>query len=261
MRFKLILERTSKRNFLSFNYQYELSSWIYKIISAADEQFSEFLHSVAYTSGHKRFKLFTFSNLDLRPFQIHKEHRRIEMQGREAILEISFLVDKAAENFIKGLFLHQQCSLGDKISSVDFIVSRIEAVAPPIFKETMSYASKSPLCISTKGDNHAQYLHPAHEKYGQLIMANLLEKFRVMPLAVTGNEEAVLHPDTDYAFKLLSEPKSRLITIKAFTAQQTQVRGYEFKFQLTAPAAFQEIGYYGGFGEKGSLGFGCVREM
>lgn len=259
MRFTLTLTRTSKRNFLPFNYQYELSSWIYKIISVADEGFSRFLHGEAYVSGNKHFKLFTFSNLDIRPFKIHKEHKRIEMLGQEAVLEISFLIDQAAESFIKGLFLNQHCALGDRISCIDFTVSRIEASAPPFFTDTMTYSTRSPVCLSTKGEKHAQYMHPADENYGKFLVNNLLEKFKVMPMVLSGKDEPHLESSASFKFKLRSEPKSRLITLKAFTEQQTQVRGYDFKFELTIPVALHEVGYYGGFGEKGSLGFGCAR--
>jgi CRISPR-associated endoribonuclease Cas6 len=34
-------------------------------------------------------------------------------------------------------------------------------------------------------------------------------------------------------------------------------KGFEFDFSLTAPVELMRIGYYGGVGEKNSLGFGC----
>lgn len=258
MRFQLILSRTGKGNFLPFSYQYELSAWIYKIIEGADQEFSRFLHEEAFVSGARRFKLFTFSNLDLRPFKIHKDHGRIEMQGHEAVLQISFLIDKAAEHFIKGLFLNQHLGLGDRISRVDFTVNRIEACPPPVFRETMRYRTLSPVCLSRQGEKHAQYLRPDDPEYAAFFVSNLLEKFKALSLA--GYDPEGLQQYADFSFRLLTEPRSRLITIKAFTEQQTQVRGYDYAFELTAPTALQEIGYYAGFGEKGSTGFGCVEE-
>ncbi|MCB0538258.1 MAG: CRISPR-associated endoribonuclease Cas6, partial [Bacteroidetes bacterium] len=32
-----------------------------------------------------------------------------------------------------------------------------------------------------------------------------------------------------------------------------------FHFELTAPVELHEIGYEAGFGEKNSMGFGCVK--
>ncbi len=101
-------------------------------------------------------------------------------------------------------------------------------------------------------------MHPEDKKFGQLLINNLLEILKVSPMTLAGNNEPILGTMPSFNFKLLSDPKSRLITMKAFTDQQTQVRGYDFKFELAAPVILHEIGYYGGFGEKGSLGFGCV---
>lgn len=257
MRFSLVLERTGKRNFLPFNYQYELSSWIYRVISMADTNFSNFLHGNAFQSGMKSFKLFTFSNLDLRPFRIHKQHGRIEIMGKHVVLQISFMVDKAAENFIKGLFLNQQFSIGDKISSVDFCVSHIESEATPVFSERMIYRTLSPMCVSVHGERHAQYLCPSDKDYEKLLFANLIAKLRSLPV-IHGNRSLLEMPEEQHRFTLLSEPKSRLISIKSFTRDETRIRGYEFKFRLCASPLLQEIGYYSGFGEKNSTGFGCV---
>ena len=61
----------------------------------------------------------------------------------------------------------------------------------------------------------------------------------------------------DFDFKLLSAPKQKLVTIKPYTDNETKVRGFVYSFRLKAPVALQELGYYAGFGEKNSMGFGC----
>ena len=60
-----------------------------------------------------------------------------------------------------------------------------------------------------------------------------------------------------YNMDILSKPKSRLITIKANTPHESKLRGYLFDFKIKAPAEVIKLGYYAGFGEKNSLGFGC----
>jgi CRISPR-associated endoribonuclease Cas6 len=61
-------------------------------------------------------------------------------------------------------------------------------------------------------------------------------------------------------FRLLSVPKSRLITIRAGKPQETRVRGYMFEFELVAPPGLHRTGFMAGFGEKSSMGFGCVAQ-
>lgn len=58
---------------------------------------------------------------------------------------------------------------------------------------------------------------------------------------------------------LSSTPKSRLIKLKAYTPEETRVRGWLYEFELEAPVEIQELGFYARFGEKNSMGFGCVK--
>lgn len=53
-------------NLLPVNYQYPLSSWIYKVIGTADLNYSTFLHEKGFAFDNRRFKMFTFSQLDVR---------------------------------------------------------------------------------------------------------------------------------------------------------------------------------------------------
>jgi CRISPR-associated endoribonuclease Cas6 len=48
--------QTIHGNAIPINYQYELSSWIYKVIERADAQYSDFLHNKGFekTAGVSR---------------------------------------------------------------------------------------------------------------------------------------------------------------------------------------------------------------
>ena len=62
MKFKLVL-RQKRGNKIPFNYQYPLSSAIYKFIKQADQEYAEQLHQKGFGKG---FKLFTFSDLNFK---------------------------------------------------------------------------------------------------------------------------------------------------------------------------------------------------
>ncbi|KEO71993.1 hypothetical protein, partial [Anditalea andensis] len=150
MRFKIKLTRTSRTKFLPLNYQYELSAVIYRIIDSANAAFAAFLHDEGYSAFGRQFRLFTFSRLDFAGNKIHRDRGVIEHYGQEASFEISFLIDRAAEEFIRGLFMAQAFRIGDQISSIDYLVSSIETVRPPVFQQTMHYRCLSPLFIRQK---------------------------------------------------------------------------------------------------------------
>lgn len=261
MRFRIRLARTSRDRFLPINYQYELSSAIYKVIDRADSEFSQFLHAQGYLAYGKQFRLFTFSRLSFTDYKIIKEASRIEHFGEEASFEISFLIDRAAEEFIKGLFLAQQITLGDKISRIVYLVTSIETVAPPVFRQTMTYRCLSPIFIRRKRDTGGEdYLHPADPYYAEILLDNLHAKSRAF--AEAGDIPGLLKETSP---SILLTPSGKIykngVRIKQLTQKESMLIGYMYAFELTAPVELQEIGYYAGFGHLGSQGFGCVGEI
>ena len=112
MRFIIHLDRLTNEKFLPINYQYELSSVIYKIIQTADHDFAQFLHGKGYVADKKPFRLFTFSHLELDKVKVIPEAGRLEHLGTKASFQFSCLIDKTAEEFIKGIFMDQEFYFG-----------------------------------------------------------------------------------------------------------------------------------------------------
>lgn len=246
---------------LPINYQYELSAWIYNILLATDSRYANQLHNTGIPFFSKQFKLFTFSPLYFKPFKIYREEKRIEMLSDEASMIISFHVDQSAEHFIKGLFRQQELVLGDKISNVALQVSNIQACRRPVFTSTVRYRTYAPIVIAQNrkaAQKPALYLSPEHPAYAQIFSDNLIRKLAALQ---TAHPEPLDRQQDVIRLQLCSQPASKLISIKSHTAHPVKVKGFHFEFELTAPDVIHEIGYYGGFGEKNSLGFGCVKHI
>jgi CRISPR-associated endoribonuclease Cas6 len=262
MRFRLIFaaDRQIKEDrILPINYQYELSSWIYRTIHASDSDFAQWLHNTGYVKENRKFKLFTFSSLKPEKYKVLGDRLLIESENAE--LTISFYLPKTVEHFITGLFRNQSFRLGDNLSSVGFTVKQIEKLPEVEFSGTMSFRTISPIVISKNTEpekKYAQYLSPGDTGYGDLLANNLVNKY--VALAEKGhininNGSAIA--DVPVNLLLVGKPRQKLIKIKAGNAGETFLKGYLFSFQLSAPVELMRIGYYGGFGEKNSLGFGC----
>ncbi|MCC5919969.1 MAG: CRISPR-associated endoribonuclease Cas6 [Cyclobacteriaceae bacterium] len=259
MRFEIHLRKMGRSSILPINYQYELSSAIYKIISQANEEFAAFLHQKGWQIEWKKFKHFCFSHLQFERFKIHKEAGRIEDQGELTSFKINFVIDQAAEEFIKGLFMNQRLSIGDKYSQVDYEVASISACEPPIFQETMYYKTLSPLLVIRKrwdSDRGEDYLRPDEDGYAAILINTLQSKLG--SIAVAGMDQNKVADLIDTKFSALGPIRKKGVTIKQHTAAQSKKIGYEFQFELTAPVELHEIGYYSGFGNECSQGFGCV---
>lgn len=259
MRFLLTL--TVKRgSILPLNYQYPISSWIYKCINRADSDFALFLHEQGYRGAKsgKPFKFFTFSKLDIPKREIYED--RLIVQSSEVFLILSFLVEQAAEKFVAGVFQHQHAGIGDKKSQVDFEVTHIEARPVPVSSE-MVIRTTSPIVVSKPmmelgKKMKAKFLSPKEEEYKDYFLQNLIRKYESYA-HFTGNSISADHAEAmDWSLEK-GRVKSNLETIKAGTPAETKVRGYDYSFRLVAPVPIMRIGLLAGFGEKNSLGFGC----
>ncbi len=257
MRFKITINLVGSA-VIPMNYQYELSSWIYSLIYKSDSDFGNWLHETGYTNGgSKKFRLFTFSNLHIPKFEHHND--RMKIISKEISVQLSFFPVEIPTIFITGLFQNQTFSIGDKFSRATFTVKTIEKLREPDFSGEMNFKCISPILVTdSTGGRYVRYISPENENYAELLKNNLKNKI----------EAYEAHHDTklniaeafNFDFKLQSKARSRLVTVKAHTPQQTKLRGYIFNFSINAPAEILRIGYYAGFGEKNAMGFGCVSE-
>lgn len=266
MRFNLSLIRNSPSSVITLNYQYPLSAAIYKIIQKADAGFSYFLHEKGYGEGHKSFKLFTFSDIDT-PFKIMGD--RMQMISDSAHFTICFYMPQAAENFIKGLFMHQQLEIADKKSKATFVVQQIESLSSAITTGNETFTNHtpsvmvqplSPIVTGRKNDKgYYDYRSPLDADYTDCLLHNWIEKYKSIN-HVDEKDLQQIKEQTKIKLQLFSQPpKQRLITIKQGTAEETRVRGYtKFRLQLMASNEMLQLALGAGLGLYNSQGMGCV---
>lgn len=252
MRFKLTFTLTNlKERILPLNYQYELSSWIYHILNSGSPEFATWLHDHGYTDDRKQFRMFTFSNLDISHRRIQGD--RLEILSQEINMIVSMLPDEMIRHFITGLFQDQSFTLGDRLTQVPLKVISVEGLPEPLFSVNMSFRALSPLLISFKypDDRYARYLEPVQSDYQLLFFRNLKQKYRTLIGADIPFDEK------EGTLEILSEPRKKGILIKAGTPMESKIIGYQYDFRLTGPVELLRLGYFTGFGEKNSMGFGC----
>lgn len=255
MRIHLTFSLTGKKQILPLNYQYPISSWIYKVFAQADKKFASKLHETGYKlESGKTFKLFTFSQLKFpkHTWKIIPRSDRMEIHARKALLTIAFHLPEQMENFVMGLFKEQKAIIGDKISKIEMTVQTIEAIKNEIpSTQTIKIKSLSPITLGflEENKNHETYILPTHTKYKELFLKNLFDKCE------SSGKNKINYNDLDFELiKLYTKTTKQ--TIKAHTTSQTEVRGYWFEFKLTAPKEIIEIGLNAGFGSMNSVGFG-----
>jgi len=258
VRLLLTLNSVKERQIIPVNYQYPLASAIYRILQNADAEYSAFLHERGYGKG---FKLFTFSDIKC-PFKIDGD--RLILLSNKIEIIIGFHLPKAAETFIRGLFLSQQIDIADKKSKTRFTVAQVESLTSPLehFKNNdeveIILKPLSPVVCGLKNERgNYVFLSPEDDRYEEMLFLNWEEKCK----AVFEKEEV-----TDFMGDGLIEvlffknpPKSRLITIKADTAAETKIRGFNnFAIKIKGKKEAVELLLNSGAGLYNAQGMGCV---
>jgi len=125
MRLKLILKQHRPHQLIPINYQYLISSFIYRTIENSDNEYSKWLHESGFMSGNKKFKLFTFSKLNIKDCSNENLHGNVYIKVKSEKMEliVSMLAEKTVENFIIGLFENQMMKIYDKNLESQFYVS------------------------------------------------------------------------------------------------------------------------------------------
>jgi len=224
------------------------------MIRQADRAYADFLHQEGYSAYNKSFKHFCFSNLY--GFRYDRIKDRFKILSPQLKLDIAFRMDKTAEAFIMGVFKNQQFSLGDRNTQIGMEVAQVSACPITVSSREVVLQAKSPLVIARpkvhkSGKLGSDYLQPDDLGYKAIFFQNLLDKAKSVELPVD------LQGQEQWGFEVIgTAPKSRLLTLKAHTPQETQVRGFVYRFRLKAPIPLIELGLDAGFGSQNAQGFG-----
>jgi CRISPR-associated endoribonuclease Cas6 len=264
MRFKLTLRPHTRYQKLTLNYNHPFSSWIYTRIKESDADYATFLHQSGYRTedSTKNFKHFTFSKFEIphKARAIEKGEDFILLSDRPIYITVSFFINKAAEDFIIGLFKNQQISIYNKKYQADFLIESVESLATPLTDGSRAlFRATSPMIIAEKrSDGSDEYLSPADPRFARYFAINLLDKYE----SVYGKGLTLDGPSVEKLvnFRLVESEKmrSKLIWIKQDRNDETKIKGYEnFVFELNAPVKIAEVGFFGGFGKfTSSAGMG-----
>ncbi len=259
MEIQLTLECLKYPAILPLNYQYELSAWVYRVMEQADILYAHFLHEKGYKADRKTFKLFCFSPLRIAQYRLMGD--RMSILSPEVGLSIRFCAYDMVEEFVEGLFEKQAFWIGDRKSRIHLRVKSICAAPlqlphPSSDPLRVRVRMQTPLVVSRKRPDQRldEYLSPDDPDFGPLLVENLLAKYR----AFSQKTPSEHWPASEIRFRFCPErtPRSKLITIKSGTPQETRVRGWLMDFEITAPRELIAIGMLAGWGRANSQGFG-----
>lgn len=258
MKFKLKLTlKSDSQKVIPINYQYPLSAAIYKILDNADKAYAAFLHKDGYGKG---YKLFTFSDLKGK-FKVRGD--RMNLLNNMVELTINFHLPEASRKFIEGLFKTQTIVIADKKTKATFEVATILSMRSPWEKEiddnelVQLYVRPASAIVAAvkKDDGNYTFITPNAENFIETLTYNWRNKIATL-FDEQIAQEALLMMEVDY---YPNPYRSRLVTIKANTPEETKIRGFlNFKLKLTAEKRFVELLLNSGAGVYNAQGMGCL---
>lgn len=270
MRLRLRIKQIKKDQLIPINYQFSVSSFIYRTIETSDSGYSKWLHDTGYMSGAKKFKYFTFSKLMLPESEMIDLYglKYLKLKSETIDIIVSMLSTKTVENFIIGMFENQKFRIYDSNVESEFIIKTVEMVPEPEFTREMVFRTISPIVISKKviynGKESQKYLGPEDDEYEKYFKSNLEEKYITLLLNESSYESKVIIEKERSSLdevELMGQSKAKLITIKEGRQTETKVKGFYFTFRLKGETEIMRIGYEAGFGKNCSQGFGCVETI
>ena len=251
MKFKLVL-RQKRGDKIPFNYQYPLSSAIYKFIKQADQEYAEQLHQKGFGKG---FKFFTFSDLNFKEVNTDKEGF-----GEILLLYVDIYLPKTTQSLIKGIFENKELTIANLYHKTDFSIISVEIMEDRLqhvgAEEIVKVEVKptSPIVIGRKNvRGNYDYLLPMDDDFKTFMLKNWEEKLRVFNDNIDNSIRSVEIKNADNV-------KTRLVVLKADTLQETRIKGSKnYTIELIGKKKEIELLMAGGLGLHNAQGMGSVK--
>lgn len=271
MRLRLTIRPLQTPCSITLNYNYYLSSAIYRWIEASSPEYSAFLHQRGFQPEGmaRRFKHFCFSQLMVEKREVRAE--RLHIFSPIITWYVAMPVEESLQHFVIGLFEKQHFYI--ESPDVRFTVEQVSALPDPVWSSRMHFRMLSPTTVSVaekrNGKLVPRYLYADPDPSGQLaeaLRSNIINKYR----SLYGNSS--IQPDQQTEFRCMLDEKfiadrggpervSKLIAIKEGQPDQTRVRAFMCPLTIEGNPALIRLAYESGLGEKNSLGFGMLEQI
>ena len=250
MRVKLTLIAEQIKTRLPFNYSFAISALIYRTLGQASAEFATRLHDEGFTSDKRKFKLFTFSRLDLKILDRNRDQLRLA--DGNVTLQVSSPVSQFIENFVQGLFQSEKFI----IANAAFALANAETLPPPEFTERMTFRALSPITEMTdvEGSKHGRFLDLSDD-WSEIIRRNLLHKYYALHGRKPEDDRLRWAWDREY---IAAERRGRRLSTLT-DIHGIKVRGWRVPFMVEGSRELIELGYEAGFGNRNSMGFGMAQ--
>lgn len=235
---------------LDLNYNYYLTSLIYRLLSQHDEDFSSMLHDRGYVVGNKKFKLFVFSRFMPESYSIEGQYMLIK-PGK-----CRLYINSPVERFIECLGNSLLKNGSVRIDRDEYIVNNVYLKDNTSFDYETEFRTLSPIVVTTAMETEEglkpRTVYIDEPKFIDNIKNNLLKKYFLVHGKLPVNMSIDIEFDQEY---LRTKPKGTLINFKGIT-----LKGFIAPFKMRCSEDIKKIAVDCGLGENNSIGMGYIME-
>ncbi|BAI80038.1 CRISPR-associated protein Cas6 [Deferribacter desulfuricans SSM1] len=242
MKIKLLFNSDNEYIILPIHHNYLLQSMFYNNLPTP---LANFLHEIGFFYYKRQFKLFTFSKIQSKYFELIREKSKItKIKYKTPItIFISSAINDFTKNWGETFLKKENIFLGKN----PLYLESIEVLQNPYFEEDFIIKTLSPITAYKtfeNGKKYYRYYSPSEPEFQYLIKENLRKKFEI----ITGEEIS--------EFPIEIQPiKTKKVLFKY---KDFPIEAYEGTFKIkTIPELFKTV-YDAGLGAKNSQGFGMV---
>ncbi|MBF0344676.1 MAG: CRISPR-associated endoribonuclease Cas6 [Nitrospirae bacterium] len=252
MRIRVILYNGDANASIPINYNYTLTSVIYKILKRNSLDYSNCPPDRVKEKARSSFKMFTFSQLCFDTYRIEEERINFDKGS------IEWYVSSPIKNFLVQLAGRIVDSKALFISGVRLEIDKVETLKDVNFSEEVRFTTISPITVTINKDSaitNPQYIRYTDQGFAEAVRNNLIKKYKQIHNAEPKNKTLSFAFDEDYVKKKAGKIQKKI------SFMSMQVIGYLAPFKVKGSPELIKVGYDAGFGEKGNMGFGMVKEI
>ncbi len=203
----------------------------------SDKEYSNFLHNVGYSSGNKRFKFFTFGDLE----------GKYRIEGKNIVFTNGFALQIRSKdtNFINSL-IKSACNQKNYIlCNQPIILDDFRVESKVITESELCIKTLSPITVHATIDNGKTVYYTPHQKeFYDAVKCNALSKLEKLGYSDRIHFEMI--PCCDFT------EKNKIVTVY----KNTYITAWSGRFRLISDAHALNLLYDVGIGTKNSQGFG-----
>ncbi|NMB34809.1 MAG: CRISPR-associated endoribonuclease Cas6 [Firmicutes bacterium] len=206
----------------------------------------KFLHEQGFQFEKRRFKLFTFSRLTGQKTLYNRKKRQLVLTPPLHLIicsPIPFILQELGTSFLR----RGQARLGRS----QLEVSQINIDDPHVNGEEAILHMLSPLTVystlpTTEGRNFTHYYSPFEPRFGELVHANLIKKYKLIHGSSPPGKHFSIEPLT------VTERDEKVTFYKNFV-----IKGWMGDYELQGDPGLLQVALNAGLGAKNSQGYGC----